>query len=108
MSWFYYGDQSRRRYRVGIWLRVQCLDAELLTEALKWLREGEAIQRVVVKELRPNNQVLLEFWCNKPFGWLEDPRYTVFHLQTPEDYKWVCEGDLGRGLILPNKTKRNE
>jgi hypothetical protein len=109
MSWFEYGnlEGKDRRLRKGVWLRVRSLPASLLKEAKKSLRtKADVIDWVVVQEMRPNKQVLLEFWThtlvldhlpNKPW------RYTVFHLLVDEDPKWICEGDLGRGYKEPKE-----
>jgi hypothetical protein len=102
MSWFVYNDQQRRRYRKGIWLRIRSLPSELLAKIQKHMQRNETLAWVVVQELKPNNQVLLEIWCNQTkFPWTQKTpeRYTVFHLLVDENPDWVCEGDLGRGLV---------
>lgn len=107
MSWFKYKDQDRRRYRVGIWLRTRSLPPSLIKQARKWMRKKEWPSHVIVKELQPDNYVILEFWCRNPFAdWNKDPRYTVFHLRVKENDDWTCEGDLGRGLVEKGKRTR--
>lgn len=71
------------------------------------MRQGDQLQWVEVCEIRPEGQVLLEFWCQS----LEDipfNRYTVFHIVTKEDPEWVCEGDLGRGFKAEKKQDNEE
>lgn len=103
MSWFEYGtpNPKKRHLRKGVWLRVAHLPKPLLKEAKKKLQFSvEFIDWVVVSEMRPDNEVLLEFWCHNPrTDVFKDGtvRYTVFHILTKEDPTWVCEGDLGRG-----------
>lgn len=111
MAWFYYGDQTVRRNRKGIWLRIACLPDDLSQQIKTQMKGDELLGWVKVAELRPNNQVLLEVWCyqhsvdvflaahqNKP-----PERYTVFHLLADENPKWVCESDVGRGLVKSKK-----
>jgi len=66
----------------------------------------EEITWVVIKELRGQGRVLLEVWCwqlprspvkTSPAEGVD--RFTVFHVEAVEDPEWVCEGDLGRGLV---------
>jgi hypothetical protein len=99
MSWFVYKAQTKRRYRVGIWLRTRSLPKSILDKARKRMRSKECIAWVVVKELQPDDYVLLEFWCMNPWKLGKDEIYTVFYLREKEDPDWICEGDLGRGLI---------
>lgn len=102
MSWFVYNDQQRRRYRKGIWLRIRSLPEDLLAKIKKQMKKAESLAWVVVQELRPNNQVLLEIWCYQtrfPWSPKKSERFTVFHLLVDENPDWVCEGDLGRGLV---------
>lgn len=115
MSWFEYGTPKSRKVRKGVWLRVRCLPQPILDTAKKIMRTGENIEWVIVKEIRPNNQVYLEFWC-KEYPALnagikvikqffakqkKNPllfnRYAVFGFVADEDPTWICEGDLGRG-----------
>lgn len=100
MCWFVYKDQPVRRYRKGIWLRVRSLPKAILEEARKKLTRKHHILWVVVKELQPDGYAILEFWCQKnPY---KDEIYTVLYLRVKEDPEWVCEGDLGRGLVGEN------
>jgi hypothetical protein len=97
MSWFTYSDQPRRRYRKGIWLRIRSLPDDLLKEIKSRMKGQESLAWVTVQELRPKNQVLLEVWCYEtPFP---NERFTVFHVLTDENPNWICEGDMGRGLV---------
>lgn len=110
MAWFNYGDQEKRRYRAGIWLRVRSLPQELLDKIYKKIPKSNTIVYVLVKELQPNDHVLLEIWtCDNPlFGFLgcsATDVYTVCHLSEKENPNWICESDLGRGLV---KTKQKE
>lgn len=110
MSWFQYGKPlpKKRNLRKGVWLRVSDLPEIIYTKAkLQFRSKQEEIRWVVVQEIRPNNKVLLEFWCQDPFKdhiWKTingektlSERYTVFHLLVDENPEWICEGDLGRG-----------
>ena len=102
MSWFVYSDQQKRRYRKGIWLRLRSLPEDLLAKIKGNMKSDEQLAWVVVQELRPKNQVLLEIWCNQlnyPWTPAKNERFTVFHLLVDEDPNWVCEGDLGRGFV---------
>lgn len=98
MSWFLYSQPKKRSHKKGIWLRYHDLPKPILSRVARMLRPGEQVLWVCVEGLRPNGQVLLEFWSRDP----RDPvqqRYSVFHLLEDEDPSWVCEGDLGRGLV---------
>lgn len=101
MAWFQYSDQTRRRYRQGIWLRVRSLPEDLTAKIAERNVKNERVLWIVVKELQPNNQAVLEVWCEqKPFtvnGF--DEVYTVFYLVVDENPEWICESDLGRGLV---------
>jgi hypothetical protein len=101
MAWFQYSDQTRRRYRKGIWLRVRSLPDDLIAKIAERNVKNERVLWIVVKELQPKNQVVLEVWCEqKPFtvnGF--DEVYTVFYLLVDENPDWICESDLGRGLV---------
>jgi hypothetical protein len=102
MAWFEYGTPIKRSWRKGVWLRVRNLPPTLLKQAKKFMRPLENIEWVVVSEIKPDNNVLLEFWCKNPFDHIKLPklsggRYNVFWIFTKEDPNWICEGDLGRG-----------
>lgn len=107
MSWFLYSDPKKRSHKKGIWLRHRFLPEPILKKARVIMRKGEMIEWVSVCELRPNDKVLLEFWVRSPGDYpkTRDPalkhvaRYSVFHLLVDEDPSWVCEGNLGRGLV---------
>lgn len=108
MSWFEYGELTGRdrQLRKGVWLRVRNLPQDILTEIHIFMRPNEKIEWVVVQELQSNKQVLLEFWCADPNDWFGGyKRYNVFHWTVPEDPKWICEGDLGRGFKQPKEKK---
>ena len=102
MSFFEYGNLSgrKRRLRKGVWLRVRSLPKDIIDRAKAKMRTPfDEIDWVIVQEMRPEGQVLLEFWTHtmlidhRKDLW----RYTVFHLLEKEDPTWICEGDLGRG-----------
>jgi len=98
MSWFTYKDQKNRRYCKGIWLRIRSLPDDLLNNIKKIT--NESLAWVSILELRPNSQVLLEVWCYQTPATATAPeKYTVFHLLVEENPEWICEGDLGRGLV---------
>lgn len=104
MSWFYYGDQPIRRYRKGVFLRVRNLPDGIMDQVNKVLTKGQTLYHVKVAELKPDKQVLLEFWMQprriamKPYP---IHVYEVFYLTVPENPMWVCESDVGRGLVVP-------
>ena len=100
MSWFLLKDQPNRRLRKGIWLRVRNNDD--VTKEIKkskLLRPSESVQWIAIKELQPDEHVLLEVWARSALDSLRQKwRYNVFHIHIKENPEWVCEGDLGRGL----------
>jgi len=100
MSWFEYGSlpPKKRKLRKGVWLRVRSLPKSLLAVVKKNRRSAfEVLDWVIVKEMRPDGKVLLEFWGHTPLLDKVGERYTVFYHLTDEDPEWICEGDLGRG-----------
>jgi len=97
VSWFYYKDQPNRKLRRGIWLRVHSLPEPVVKEAKKYMKIGEYVDFVIVHELRPKNQVMLEFHCRRLLAPIQ--RSILIHIIVDEDPEWICEGDLGRGLI---------
>jgi len=101
MSWFILKDQPIRKKRKGIWLRVRNNDDVVQAiKKSKLMRVTEEIECIEIKELRPNNQVLLEVWCSSFSIWNRKgrERFNVFYLLVNENEEWICEGDLGRGL----------
>ena len=104
MGWFEYdysGPEDRRSHRRGIFLRVRDFPKDPNVEEL--MREGERLESIEVKELRPSGNVLLEFRSRAK----EDPfeRCTCFELVFKEDPEWVCESDIGRGWV-PGKRRK--
>jgi len=106
MSWFLLEDQDRRRRRRGIWLRVRRdsnPDVHELIKKSKLLRFADSVERIVVKELLQDGKVLLEIWA-RSFKDAVRPKYrerfNVFYVAAQENPKWVCEGDMGKGLIM--------
>jgi hypothetical protein len=105
MSWFKYGEVTKRENRKGLWLRIS---SESVNDVLKEIKKtgfkrfSEVINRVVVCELRPNNQVLLEVWCKSPIDMLLRKKFrsNVFYIQMTENLNWTCEGDLGKGFTV--------
>ncbi len=66
----------------------------------KLLRPSEGVKWVEIKELRPNGQVLLEVWARSIIDAVRrKERSNVFHILIDENPEWVCESDIGRGLI---------
>lgn len=111
MSWFHYDYPEPRSIRKGVCLRASSFPLDLKEKAIKIINPHEddisnLTLMIKVKEIRPNNQVLLEFWSRiagkDPFN-----RHVVVHLLVDEDPKWVCEGDVGRGW-KPNKPKKSK
>jgi len=100
MSCFTLKDQTCRRKRKGIWLRVRSNpDITRLIRKSGLKRLSECIEWVEIRGLRPEGKVLLEVWC---MSLLDSARrrnrHNVFHIQADENPEWVCEGDLGRGM----------
>jgi hypothetical protein len=112
MSWFFLKDQNRRRYRKGIWLRVyrgDNPDVHKLIKESKLLRFGDCVDRMVIKVLLRDNRVLLEIWARNVKDIVRPKyreRFNVFYIDAKENPKWVCEGDIGRGLILKKRRAR--
>jgi len=107
MAWFKYEDQPIRKYRKGIWLRVRSLPEELLATINENMKKGEDIAWVMIEEVRPGGEVLLEVWCYQPRSRkYKIERYSVFHLLVRENPQWTCESDLGRGLVLPKEKPK--
>lgn len=109
MAWFKYEDQPIRRYRKGIWLRVKSLPDHLKIRITAELKKQETIAYIKIYELQTKNRVLLEIWCYQdkyPFNSNKAERYTVFYLSEVENPDWVCESDIGRGLVK-KKEKQN-
>jgi hypothetical protein len=105
MSWFEYGTPRRRTLRKGVWLRKSSLSENILNIAQNYINDFGLIEYVIVKEIRKNNRVYLEFWCKEERIILNSkkrdnftfPRNIVFGFEIEENPKWICEGDLGRG-----------
>lgn len=100
MSWFQLKDQKKRNLIKGIWLRPTS-NPDVIEEILKskLMRKSEAVKWIEIKELRENNEVLLEVWCSSFTDMLLNKRRSnVFYIQMKENPEWICEGDLGRGL----------
>jgi len=94
MAWFEYGIPERRSLRKNVALRVR--DFTITNDIKILMREGERLELILIKEILPNNNVLLEFHSR---NYLIDPhnRHTVFYLVYKEDPGWICESDIGRG-----------
>ena len=103
MSWFLLGniEEKERKKIKGIWLRVESGNNNDVKKAIKNsknLRFSEVIERVVIVELRKDNQVLLEVWSKSVIDVIrKKQRYNVFHILITQNPLWVCEGDLGKG-----------
>lgn len=105
MSWFLLEDQDRRQNRKGIWLRVRHdsnPDVHEIIQKSKLLRFADSVERIVIKELLRDGEVLLEIWARN-FKDAVRPKYrerfNVFYVVAEENLQWICEGDLGRGLV---------
>lgn len=99
MSHFSYGTHSKKR--IGVWLRFRSNPDVLdLIKKSKCKRMFETVQRVVVVEDRPDeNLVMLEVWASNLFDVIRrKQRYNVFYIWTNPNEEWTCEGDLGKGL----------
>ena len=97
MSWFQYGTPRRRSLRKNVWLRTRSLPADLERNLFKNIRRGEYLDRVIVHEIRPKDEVLLEVWSRRPWHPRKKERWTIHYHLCQENPDWVCEGDLGRG-----------
>jgi hypothetical protein len=100
MSWFLLKDQKVHLKIKGIWLRpTSNPDVLKKIQATKLMRRSDVVKWIEIKEIRDNNEVLLEVWCsNLADMLLKKRRSNVFHVLMKENPEWVCEGDLGRGL----------
>lgn len=100
MSWFYLKDQPSRKMRKGIFLRVRSNpDVMEAIKKSRLKRPMEQVWMVSILELRKDNKVLLEVWCQSVIDMVRNKhRNNVFHVLVGENPEWVCEGDLGRGL----------
>lgn len=101
MSWFEYGSLTgrKRNLRKGVWLRLRSLPPEITQKMQPFLKEGDMVCWVIVLEMRPKGQVMLEGWARN----IQDiatglQRYNVFNFIVDENPNWICEGDLGRGF----------
>ena len=103
MSWFYLKEQTKRRYRKGIWLKVESLPKELSRKIYKHVPWFNTIEWIEIKELREDRKVFLQVWT---LSLRQVPKivrkYVVFSLLVDEDPEWVCHGDLGLGLVGQN------
>jgi hypothetical protein len=126
MSWFLLKDQPKRNLRKDICLRRGDLPKPLLDKIVselpnEGLYSGEMqfaqIEYIKISELLPENKVRLEIWSathedrvkynatfNSPIPTL---KYTVLQIIVPENGEWVCEGDVGRGLVKSKIKNRN-
>lgn len=107
MAWFVYSDQPNRKFRKGIWLRKRSLPDDLKKQIFSKMKAKETLAWVEIKELKPNSQVLLEIWCYQTNLLRPSDRYTVFYLLVDENPNWVCESDLGRGLVKRPQPKKS-
>jgi len=102
MSWFTLKDQASRSKRKGIWLRFDSplmKDVQEAVKKSKCKRPSEVVGRVIIHELRLNNEVMLEVWCKSLLDNVRGKqRYNVFYITMKENPDWICEGDLGRGM----------
>lgn len=117
MSWFRLGDVDRRYWR-GL-----CLDRHpavmegypALQQAVadtNAMREGEWIHRIEIKEVRRDDHVVLEVWCQNPDDMRAGvDRYNVFWVLIPADKDWPIRSGLGRAARwngnLPPKKEGN-
>ena len=104
MSWFKYGDIKKRSHAKGVALRFYFLPQALQSKIKNVIHQTDEVDFILVSELRPQNQVLLEVWVRSP-GWgkfMRDKgmeKYTVLMFLADEDPEWICEGDVGRGWV---------
>lgn len=104
MSWFLLGDIKERSEIKGIWLRSSedtNLDVQKAIKQSKHLRLTEYVDRIVIHEIKNNEQVLLEIWGKNSLDFIKNKRrYNVFYVLVKENPEWVCEGDLGKGFMI--------
>jgi hypothetical protein len=100
MSSFSLGDQSVRAKRKGIWLKPRCNpDVTAAIRKSRLLRLSEQPWRIEIIDLLPKGMVVLEIWCCSLLDNVRGKqRHNVFRIMIPENPKWVCSGNLGRGL----------
>jgi hypothetical protein len=126
MSWFLLKHQPKRNLRKDICLRIGNLPKPLLDKIVselpnEGLYSGEMkfaqIDYIKIAQLLPKGKVRLEIWSsthedrvknnatfNSPIPTL---KYTVLQIIVPEDGEWVCEGDVGRGLVKSKAKSRS-
>jgi hypothetical protein len=92
-------------WRKGVALRVRDLPPLLLGRVRSYMEPGEEIEYAIVSEMRQDGQVFVEFHCRKRFEPI-GPRKVVIGLEVPEDPQWVCEGDLGRGMVEVKRRRQ--
>jgi hypothetical protein len=105
MAWFLYKDQPSRKMRVGICLRYRSLPKDLQKRIKKMIMIDESLIFIRVAELKPKNQVLLEVWTEPLFNSRHNDyiHYSVYVFCVDENPEWVCESDIGRGLVLKKR-----
>ena len=108
MSWFTYDNIKSNRHKKGVRLRYHSNPKlKKIIKKHRCKRLLDFVERVIVCESKENNQVLLEVWClNLKDSLLKKHRHNVFYVIIDENPKWVCEGDLGRGLVEPKNEQR--
>lgn len=104
MGFFNYGKPKNRSHRKGVCVRCGSLSSDITTVAAQLMEPGQWIDYVLVKEIHPENQVLLEFWCRGysskvQFNGKTYFKNNVFHIFAEEDPEWVCDSDIGRGYV---------
>jgi len=99
MSSFSYGKHTKKH--IGVWLRYRNnQDVVDLIDKSKQKRFFDTVERVVISEYdKETNEVWLEIWCKSLLDSIRGKiRYNVFHIKTPINENWSCDGDLGSGI----------
>ena len=101
MSSFGYGEHSDKR--IGVWIRYRSNpDIISFIKRSGNKRLLDSVTRIVVVDYdAESDQVWLEVYCKNMMDVLRNKhRYNVFYLNVKVNPDWICEGDLGRGLVL--------
>lgn len=99
MSSFSYGKHTKKH--IGVWLRYRSNpDIRDLIKKSKHKRLLDTVERIVVCQYdKETDEVFLEIWCKNLLDSIRGKlRYNVFHIKTPINQNWICEGDLGNGI----------
>lgn len=102
MSHFIYDTNTSKAKKKGIYLRPNKISNPTLMKDIhnsRQLRLFDQVWKIEIIDIEDGNAVLLQIWSTNLIDVIRKKvRNNVFHLRISEDEKWVCEGDLGKGL----------